>query len=142
MALLSNILGNPVPGKPSPTGDIVGTTDTQTLTNKTALGLTLDGSLTEDIFTITDETSVDINPTNGSIQLWTLAASRTPTAASFTSGKSVTLMINDGTAYAVTWPSVTWVGGLAPTLPTTGYGIVQLWKVSTILYGVYVGAVA
>ena len=53
------------------------------------------------------------------------------------------LMIADGaSAYSVTWPSVNWVGGVAPTLPTSGYGIIQLWKVGSQLYGAYAGGVA
>ena len=102
------------------------------------------GTISEDIYTITDGSSVDIDPGNGSIQMWTLGASRTPTATNFAAGESVTLMIGDGTAYAVTWTSVavTWVGGTAPTLPTSGYGVIVLWKVSTTIYGKYVGEVA
>lgn len=101
-------------------------------------------SFTETVFTITDSSSVDINPSNGTIQLWTLGANRTPTATNFASGQSLTLMIADGAAYAVTWTTigVIWVGGIAPTLPTTGYGVIELWKVNSTIYGAYVGAVA
>jgi len=52
----------------------------------------------------------------------------------------MTLMIDDGTAYSVTWPTMTWVNnsGSAPTLKTSGYSVVVLWKVSTTLYGAVV----
>ena len=128
--------------KTAPSGAVVGTTDTQTLSGKTITNLVFDGNYTEDVFTITDGASVDLNPANGTVQLWTLGASRSPTATSFATGQSMTLMVNDGTAYAVTWPSVTWVGGSAPTLATTGYTVVELWKVSSTLYGALVGSVA
>ncbi len=126
----------------APTGTLVGTTDTQTLTNKTLTDPIITGSITEDVFTITDAAGFAIDPTNGSIQLVTLGANRTPTQANWGSGESVTLMIDDGTARTITWTTigVTWVGGSAPTLATTGYTIIELWKVSTTIYGVFVGS--
>ena len=96
----------------------------------------------ETVFAITDGASVDIDPSNGTIQTWTLGASRTPTATSFLSGQSVTLMVV-GTTYAITWSSmaVVWVGGTAPTLPTTGNTFIELWKVNSTIYGASVGNV-
>jgi hypothetical protein len=100
--------------------------------------------MTSYVYAIVDGASVDIDPANGGIQTWTLGANRTPTATNFAAGQAVTLMIADGTAYAVTWTTigVVWVGGTAPTLPTTGYGVIELWKVGSTVYGAYVGAVA
>lgn len=85
-------------------------------------------------------TTPALNPTNGMIQTWTLSASSTPTD-SLNAGESLTLMIDDGTAYAITWPSVTWKtgGGTAPTLNTTGFTVIILWKVGSTLYGARVG---
>jgi hypothetical protein len=56
-------------------------------------------------------------------------------------GEAITLMVDDGTAYTITWPTITWVnnGGSAPTLATTGYTVIAIWKVSTTLYGALVG---
>jgi hypothetical protein len=50
-------------------------------------------------------------------------------------------MVDDGSAYAITWPSVTWKtdGGDPPTLNTTGFTAIQLWKVDTVIYGARVG---
>jgi hypothetical protein len=119
----------------------VGTTDTQTLSGKTITDLIFDGNFTEEVFTIVDGGSVDLNPGNGTIQLWSLGANRSPTASNFASGQSMTLMISDGAGYSVTWPSVVWRNnsGVAPTLATTGFTVVVLWKASTTLYGLLAG---
>jgi hypothetical protein len=100
-------------------------------------------SVKETVFTITDGTSVDINPTNGAVQLWTLGDSRTPTATNFADGQSVTLMIDDGSAFTITWTSIAPVwktnGGVAPTLNLTGFTAIVLWKVGSTVYGARVG---
>lgn len=111
---------------------------------KTTFNSTLqaNSAILEKVYTVTDGAAVDLNPVDGTIQQWTLGASRSPTATYFANGQSMTLMISDGTAYTVTWPSVTWVGGSAPTLATTGWTIVELFKVGGVLYGANVGDVA
>lgn len=105
-------------------------------------GTAIAKSYKDTVFTITDGASVDIDPDNGGIQVWTLGANRSPTANNFDAGARVMLMINDGSSYSITWPSVNWVGGVAPTLPTSGYGIIELWKVGSQLYGAFAGGVA
>ena len=106
------------------------------------------GAILEDVYTISDGAAFEIDPGNGSIQLITLGASRTPKATNFASGESVTLMVDDGSAYTLTWTDstfggsgVVWKtdGGVAPTLNTSGYTVIVLWKVSTQVYGARVG---
>jgi hypothetical protein len=98
----------------------------------------------ETVFAITDGPSVSLDPANGGIQTWTLGASRTPSASSFLAGQSMLLMVDDGSAQTITWTTaaVTWVGGTAPTLATSGYTCIELWKVGSTLYGAHIGDVA
>lgn len=93
----------------------------------------------ETVHTVSGTTPA-LDPINGTIQVWTLTANSTPTD-SIGAGESLTLMIDDGSAYTVTWPTMTWVnnGGSAPTLATSGYTTVTLWKVGSTLYGALVG---
>jgi hypothetical protein len=125
--------------------DVVQTfTAVQTLTDPAIIGTIL-----EDVFTISDGAAFEIDPGNGSIQLITLGASRTPKATNFAAGEAVTLMVDDGSAYTLTWSDATWggsgvvwTGGAAPDLATSGYTVLQFWKVSTQVYGALVGEVA
>lgn len=111
-------------------------------TNASVSGLTLNDGYTEEVFAVSGTTPA-LSPTNGSIQTWTLTGNSTPTAGTWAAGQSITLMIDDGTAYTVTWTSlaVTWKtnAAAAPTLNTTGYTVIQLWKVGTTIYGARVG---
>ena len=122
---------------------------TETLSNKTLVDPAITGTILEDVFTITDGAGFEVDPGNGSVQLVTLGADRTPQATNFAAGESVTLMVVDGTAYTLTWShstwggsGVVWVGGSAPTLATSGYTVLQFWKVGSQIYGANVGDVA
>ena len=123
------------------TPQLAGNLDAQN-NNIDNIGVATAKSYKDTVYTITDGASVDIDPDNGGIQVWTLGANRSPTANNFDAGAKVMLMIDDGSSYSITWPSVNWVGGVAPTLPTSGYGIVELWKVGSQLYGAFAGGVA
>jgi hypothetical protein len=127
---------------PDAAGTFVLDTATQTLTNKTLNGAILNDGYTEEVFAVTGTTPA-LSPTNGSIQTWTLSGDSTPTAGTWAAGQSMTLQVDDGTAFAITWTSlaVTWKtdSGIAPTLNTTGITAIQLWKVGAIIYGARVG---
>ena len=101
--------------------------------------VTFSKGVREEVETLTG-TSVNLDPSTGTIKTHTLTDDTTYTE-SLQDGEYVTVMIDDGTDYTVDWPNTTWVnnGGVAPTLATTGYTVVQLWKIDTTLYGALVG---
>ncbi len=129
-------------------------TGSETLTNKTLTAPaistpTFTGTPIEDVYAITDGAAFEIDPANGSIQTITLGANRTPKGTNFTNGQSVTLAIDDGTAYTLTWTDATfggsgvkWAGGTAPTLGTTGYTWITLTKIGGQVYGFSAGNTA
>jgi hypothetical protein len=97
-------------------------------------------AMTEEVYAIAG-TTPNLDPDLGTIQTWQLTAASTP-VDTLTTGQSMTLMIDDGDAYSITWPTMTWVGGSAPSLATSGYTVVSIWKVGTTLYGAHIGDVA
>ena len=101
--------------------------------------VTFEDAINENVYTIPDGTSSDLDPDNGMIQIWTLGANRTATE-SLTNGQSMMLMVGI-LSYTLTWPTITWVGGSAPTLSTSSYTVIELWKASNTLYGARVGDV-
>lgn len=102
-------------------------------------GIQTSGTPVEEVYALSGTTPA-LEPDNGSIQTHTLSGNTTYSDG-FSAGQAITLMIDDGSASTVTWPTMTWVnnGGAAPDLATSGYTTVALWKVSSTLYGALVG---
>jgi hypothetical protein len=133
-------------------GDFATLDGSETLTNKTltspalnsatASGITLNDGYTEEIFAISGTTPA-LSPNNGSIQTWTLTGNSTPTLGTWADGQSMTLSIDDGTAFTITWTSlgVNWKTGLgvAPTLNLTTRTMIVLWEIGGVVYGARVG---
>ena len=118
----------------------LGTTEASKVVTADANGdVSFANGIAENVYALSGTTPA-LDPTNGTIQTWTLSGNSTPTD-SLNSGESITLMIDDGTSYTITWPTITWVNnlGVAPTLATSGYTTIIIWKVSTTLYGALVG---
>lgn len=108
--------------------------------NTFSVDQTFGAAVNETVFAVTGTTPV-LDPTNGTIQTWAVSGASTPTE-NFSAGQSMTLMVVDSGSAGITWPSVVWVGATAPTLATTGYSVMSLWKVGTTLYGASIGDVA
>lgn len=127
-------------GKTAPSGTVVGTSDTQTLSAKTIEAGTFTNGYTEEVYALGTSGSLALNPANGSIQTCALTGNPTFTD-SLTAGQSIVVMLTNGASYTVTYPTITWVtstGNAAPTL--TAADTLIFWKVSTTLYGAYVGS--
>jgi hypothetical protein len=100
---------------------------------------TFAGALTETVVALGTTGTLALNPANGTVQ--TCALSGAPTFTdSLTSGQSLVLMLTGAATYPPTFPTITWVtsgGNVAPTL--TAADTLVFWKISTTLYGAYVG---
>jgi len=117
---------------------------TFTLTNKTLVAPIITGTVVEDVYAWTATTgavTAELEPANGSIQTVTLTGSITSLTDNIAAGEAITLIVDDGTAYTIAWPTTTWVNnaGAAPTLATDVVTVIALWKVGTTLYGALVG---
>lgn len=118
---------------------VVRTTGVQTVQSKTMQNTTLSGSIGVTVYTLT---GTILDPANGNLQIKVLSA---PTALSdsLTNGTSITLMITNGSTYALTWPPITWVttlGNVQPALSASDAFV--LWKANNTLYGAWIGSAA
>ena len=87
-------------------------------------------------------TGTALDPNNGTVQTKTISANTTLTD-SLSSGESLSLHLTSASSYTITWPTITWItetGNSAPTL--TAADTVVLFKISTTLYGVWIGSSA
>ena len=110
------------------------------LTGGTFTGsVVFEDAINENIFAITDASSVALDPDNGMVQTWTLGANRTATD-SLTTGQSMLLIVTASSSnYTLTWPTMKWNGGSAPTLGGANATAIELFKVGSQLYGATVG---
>lgn len=133
-------------------GTAVTLTGVQTLTNKTltspvintptVTNITNEGAITEEVYALGTSGSLALEPDNGTIQTCALTGNPTFTDA-LSSGQSIVLMLTNGASYTVTWPTITWATSTGDTAPTlTAADTLVFWKISSTLYGAYVGSYA
>lgn len=105
------------------------------LNGKTAIGSTTDptealnvtgnavvaGQYVSTAFAITDGAGFAVNWNNGNVQYVTIQANRTPTFSNPKQGGRYILIVIQGSGGSklITWPTIKWRGGTAPTLTTT-----------------------
>ena len=125
----------------APSGTIVGTTDTQTLSAKTLTNPTVTNYV-ETPYSATPTSTITLDLANGTVQIITLGGNVTITMPTATSGKSfVMLLKQDGTgSRTVTWSTVKWAGGTAPTITSTAsrLDLLSFFADGTNWYGVVV----
>jgi hypothetical protein len=133
--------------KAIPSGVVVGTTDPQTLTNKTLTTPvlttpTINDAYIEEVYTANTSTAITLDLANGSIQNLTLTGTATITMPTAVAGKSFLMYLRTGAgSYTVTWTTVKWPGGTAPTLTATAsrMDIFSFFSDGTNWYGITVG---
>lgn len=122
--------------------DIVSTSATQTLTNKTLTNPTVT-NYTETLYTANTGTAITVSLANGTVQQLTLTGNATITMPTATAGKSFVIMLKqDATgSRSVTWSTVTWAGGTAPTITGTAskQDIYSFFADGTNWYGTTIG---
>ena len=125
---------------PAASDTIVARDTTDTLTNKTLTNPTVTNYV-ETRFTANSSTSITLNLANGTMQDITLTGSPTITMPTAVAGKSFLLLLRSGSgSYTVTWTTVKWPGGTAPTVTATAsrLDIYSFFSDGTNWYGVTV----
>jgi len=122
--------------------DYVTPTGTETLTNKTLTNPTVTNYV-ETPYSATPTSTITLDLANGTVQIITLGGNVTITMPTAVSGKSFIMFLKqDATgSRTVTWSTVKWAGGTAPTITATAsrQDILSFFSDGTNWFGVVVG---
>jgi hypothetical protein len=102
------------------------------------------GSIKEDTYAWTSTSgsvTTELDPANGTWQRVTLTGNITSLTDNVSEGEAISLAIDDGATNTISWPTIQWENnaGSAPTLATSGFTRVVIWKENSTLYGLLVG---
>ena len=112
-------------------------TATQTLSGKTLSA----PNITASVITTTVDSgwtgTEALDPANGDIQEITMTGNVTTLTDNMADGESIIMQVDDGSAFAITWPTITWTSdsATAPTLQTAVDTIITIWKSGSTLFG-------
>ena len=123
--------------KTTPSGDVVGTSDTQILTNKSITNPSVT-NYTETLASSTGNTTIDL--ANGTIFKVTTNGSNTITLPASAAGKSFLVIIAYTGAHSITWAggsTIKWNGGTTPTATSVNgkFDIYTFFQDGTNTYG-------
>lgn len=127
---------------PAASDTIVARDTTDTLTNKTLTNPVVTNYV-ETPYSANSSTAITLNLANGTVQIITLTGNATITMPTAVSGKSFIMFLKqDATgSRTVTWTTVKWPGGTAPTITSTAskQDIYSFFSDGTNWYGTTVG---
>jgi hypothetical protein len=94
------------------------------------------------LFTANTSTAITVALTNGTVQQLTLTGNATITMPTAAAGKSFVIMLKTGAgSFTVTWSTVAWPSGTAPTITSTAskQDVFSFFSDGTNWYGATLG---
>tara|TARA_B100000214_G_scaffold185422_1_gene133720 strand:+ start:4341 stop:4889 length:549 start_codon:yes stop_codon:yes gene_type:complete len=96
-------------------------------------------SIIENIVTATLGSTATLNPGTGGIQYLTLGQNCTITLSMATGQSMLIVVTATASNYTITWPTMKWSGGSAPTLGGSTPTAIELWYDGNDYYGATIG---